>query len=110
MKQNLEIIKEFVEFYDQNPGKRYSYPNPIWMFMEVPQPFGNTLKRDYDNLIKPEFRGYTYRLWERMVKFHNSDSYFDESGLTEKGWLGYKWLYQYGERYKLPYFMKDRDS
>ena len=45
-----------------------------------------------DEVIKPEYVGHEYKFWSDLQGFHDDNSYWDDTGLTEFGQLRYQGL------------------
>jgi hypothetical protein len=53
---------------------------------------GKTNSMPLDNVIKLEYVGHEYKFWSDLQGFHDNNSYWDDTGLTELGQLRYQGL------------------
>ncbi len=108
MKTKVEIINETVDYYSTDTSRRAITTNKWGHFTclyKMPdgrncavgrcliKPPSNSLgirdletyKGELDNLLKPEYREHSLSFWEDLQEIHDTPSYWNSEGMTERG-------------------------
>lgn len=102
MKTKVEIIKETAEFYTANPralvegkfGQQCCYLTSdgrqcaVGRCLENPGVLNNAyiIREEFNKAVfKPEYLGHSLNFWSYLQALHDTNTFWGETGLTEKG-------------------------
>lgn len=109
MKNKIEIIDETVAYYSENPEERRAFNNSrgcdylsptgrmcaVGRCLESPQEFMEGGYKDkfvraigseiLDLNLKEEYRGHEIQFWAKLQSLHDSEKYWNSTGLSVDG-------------------------